>query len=110
MLHAGLDRDRVLESIAQARMDLLHRPFAGQDPYMMNLLQADMKGDDCMILTQHLAAFAHAVYIPEHKPPFKLPGELSRMLKGKYTLGDDFKKHVSFRQGRLDSLSSLQCS
>ena len=102
VLHAGLHRDRVLESIAQARINLLDRPFAGQDPHVMSLLQADMKGSDCMILTQHLAAFAPAAHVPERKPLFRVPEEFSRMLKGKYTLGNDFKKRASFRQGRLD--------
>ena len=80
MLHAGLDRDRVLESIAQARMNVLDRPVADHDPYVMSLLQANMKALDCMILTQHLAALARAACTPE--PLFKVPEEFSRMLKG----------------------------
>ena len=94
--HAGFDRDRVVESIARNKMELLSRPLMTQDRYTLSLMQMDGSQHVCTALTQHLATIALFAYTPMHKEFYKMPKVFGSMLKGKHQIITNAEERLSF--------------
>lgn len=94
-VHAGFERDRVVESIARAKMEQLSRLLIAQDRYTLTLLQMDKGLRACTVLTQHLETVALFAYTPMHKDFYKMPEVFGSMLKGKHEVITDIEDRLT---------------
>ena len=95
-MHAGFNRDRVVESIASSKMEILSRPLVTQDRYTLTLIQMDRGQHVCTALTQHLTTIALFAYTPMHKDFYKMPEVFGSMLKGKHEIISNADERLSF--------------
>ena len=97
-VHAGFERDRVLESIARTKVEHRSRPreVQIQDPYLQMLLQMDAGHEAFTMMTQHLSSAPIFAYTPQHKDICPMPEQFGNMLKGKHEIISDIQDTLRF--------------
>lgn len=85
-MHAGFERDMVVEAIAKTKIDMASRPLETQDPYRQLLLELDSSRRACTMLTQDLN-MPLFVYTPQHRDFYKLPAQKLQDLFGSLLMG-----------------------
>ena len=95
-VHAGFERDRVLESIARNKVEHRSRSEQIQDPYLRKLMQMDARHHAFTMMTQHLSSVAIYAYTPQHKDINEMPKQFGSMLKGKHDIITDIQDSLSF--------------
>ncbi len=88
-MHAGFERDRVMERIARNKVE--HRSEQNQDLYLRALLQMDADHHALTTMTQHLSSVAICAYTPQHKDIYDMPPAFGSMLKGKHEIINDIQ-------------------
>ncbi len=96
-IHAGLDRDRVVETIAEEKIESLCSAHVKQDSYMLALLEMDRSKRACTILTQYLMPLAIYGYTPQHKIYHNTPEIFGGLLKGKHEVITHVQESLKFQ-------------